>query len=132
MSSGEPVLFTIGDIALTQNTVILPHGTFPLHGTHWAVQDSTVVTEGIPAAAVVLAIIFVWFCLLGLLFLLMKEKRYSGFVTISVTGPGVYHSVQLPGGPQMAAWAADAAGRARALAASAQPPGLPGQPGQFG
>jgi hypothetical protein len=123
MPSGEPVLLTIGDMALTQNTLILPQGRFPLNGTVWTVQDSTLVSEGIPAAAIVLTIVFVWFCLLGLLFLLMKEKRYQGFVTITVTGPGVYHSCQFPGGPNAGAWAADVTARARALATSAHPLG---------
>jgi hypothetical protein len=119
MPGGEPVLLTIGDMALTQNTLILPQGQFPLRGTIWTVQDSSVVTEGIPTVAVVLAIIGFWFCLLGLLFLLMKEKKYAGFVTISVTGDGLYHTVQFPAGPATAAWAADMVARARGLSASA-------------
>ena len=36
--------------------------------------------EKIPAHAIVLAVIFFIFCLLGLLFLLMKEKTTTGFV----------------------------------------------------
>ena len=102
----QPVLLTIGDIALTHTHVIVPHGQYPLYGTTWTVQDSTYAHEGIPAVAIVLTIIFVWFCLLGLLFLLMKERRYSGFVSVSVTGPGLYHTVQFPPGPQSGAWAA--------------------------
>jgi hypothetical protein len=117
--SGEPILLAIGDVMLTQNTLILPHGQYPLSGTVWTVQDSTVLSEGIPPVAIVLAIIFVWFCLLGLLFLLMKEKKYNGFVTITVTGPGLAHTQQFPAGPTTAAWAADVVGRARALAATA-------------
>jgi hypothetical protein len=117
--SGEPILLAIGDIMLTENTVILPQGQYPLRGTVWTVQDSTVMTEGIPTVGIVLAIIFFWFCLLGLLFLLMKEKKYGGFVTITVTGPGVFHTQQFPAGPTTAAWAADVVGRARALAATA-------------
>ena len=82
---------------------------------------STQVTESIPPVAIILTIILVWFCLIGLLFLLMKEKRYSGFVTITVTGVGLYHSVQFPAGPQTGAWAADMTGRARSIAATAPP-----------
>jgi hypothetical protein len=121
MPGGEPVLLSIGDISVTQTHVIVPQGRYPLHGTTWTVQDSTQVTESIPPVAIILTIIFVWFCLIGLLFLLMKEKRYSGFVSITVTGMGLYHSVQFPSTQFTGAWAADIVGRARALTASAPP-----------
>lgn len=78
-------------------------------------------SEGIPAVAIVLTIVFVWFCLIGLLFLLMKEKRYSGFVSITVTGNGLYHTVQFPASQQTGAWAADMVGRARGITAAAPP-----------
>ncbi|WP_194293340.1 hypothetical protein [Actinomadura macrotermitis] len=117
----EPVLLQIGDTALTRTHVILPHGRFPLRGSMWNVQDSTQVTEGIPVVAIVLTIIFVWFCLFGLLFLLMKERRYTGFVTISVTGEGFHHTMQFPAGPQSGAWAASAVAQARSMAAMAPP-----------
>ncbi|WP_067460122.1 hypothetical protein [Actinomadura macra] len=117
----EPVLLQIGDMALTSTHVILPYGRYPLHGSTWTVQDSTQVTDGIPVVAIVLTIIFVWFCLLGLLFLLMKERRYLGFVAVSVTGPGFHHTAQFPPGPQSGSWAAHAVGQARAITASAPP-----------
>ncbi len=117
----DPALLSIGDITVTQTHVVVPHGRYPLNGTMWTVQDSTQVTEGIPPVAIILTIVFVWFCLVGLLFLLMKEKRYSGFVSITVTGIGLYHSVQFPATPTTGAWAADMVGRARAITASAPP-----------
>jgi hypothetical protein len=117
----DPVLLSIGDISVTQTHVYVPQGRFPLHGTTWTVQDSTQVSEGIPPVAIILTIVFVWFCLIGLLFLLMKQKRYTGFVTITVTGVGLYHSVQFPSAQHTGAWAADMVGRARAIAASAPP-----------
>ncbi|WP_207936993.1 hypothetical protein [Actinomadura sp. KC216] len=117
----EPVLLQIGDISLTSTHVILPYGRYPLHGATWTIQDSTQVTEGIPVVAIVLTIVFVWFCLLGLLFLLMKERRYLGFVTISVTGPGFHHTAQFPPGPQAGAWAANAVAHARSITAMAPP-----------
>ena len=117
----EPVLLQIGDMALTSTHVILPYGTYPLHGSAWTVQDSTQTTEGIPVVAIVLTIVFVWFCLLGLLFLLMKERRYLGFVAVSVTGPGFHHTAQFPPGPQAGAWAAHAVAQARAITAAAPP-----------
>ena len=120
-TGNDPVLLSIGDITVTQNHVYVPQGRYPLHGTTWTVQDSTQVTEGIPPVAIILTIVFVWFCLIGLLFLLMKEKRYTGFVSITVTGMGLYHSVQFPSAQHTGAWAADVVGRARAIAASAPP-----------
>jgi hypothetical protein len=115
----EPILLTIGDISVTQTHVILPHGTFPLRGTVWTLQDSTQVTEGIPAYAIVLAILFFVVCLLGLLFLLIKEKRYSGFITVTVTGDRLFHSVQFPPGPTAVSWLSQQVGQARAIAAAA-------------
>lgn len=116
----DPPVLTIGDIAITRTEVILPQGRFPLRGTTWTVQDSTHVESVIPAYAFVLMIIFIiFFCLLGLLFLLIQEKRYSGFVAVAVTGPGFYHSVQLPAGPNIATWANYQVNQARALAAMA-------------
>jgi hypothetical protein len=117
----DAILVQIGDIAVTSTHVIVPHGRFPLHGTTWSVQDSTQVTEGIPAIAIVLVIIFVWACLFGLLFLLMKEKRYTGFVAVSVAGPGFQHMTQLPAGAQTAAWATHMTAQARSMAAAAPP-----------
>ncbi|TDD87512.1 hypothetical protein E1293_07890 [Actinomadura darangshiensis] len=117
----EPVLLQIGDISLTNTHVILPYGRYPLHGSTWTVQDSTQVTEGIPVVAIVLTVIFVWFCLLGLLFLLMKERKYLGFVAVSVTGPGFHHSAQFPPGPQTSAWANHAVSQARGITATAPP-----------
>jgi hypothetical protein len=114
----QPVL-TIGDIAVTRTEVIVPHGRFPLRGTAWTVQDSTHEESVIPTYAIVLMILFLLFCLLGLLFLLIHEKRYSGFVSVAVTGPGLYHSVQLPAGPNTAAWATHQVNHARAMAAMA-------------
>jgi hypothetical protein len=115
----EPPLVAIGDITVTQNFVIVPHGRFPLRGTTWTVQDSTHTTETIPAYAIVLAIIFFFFCLLGLLFLLIKDTRHSGFVSVTVVGDGLYHSVQLPPGPNTSGWVAQQVNQARALAAVA-------------
>jgi hypothetical protein len=118
-ADADAVLLTIGDVAVTRTHVIVPQGRYPLQGTTWTVQDSTQVTESIPVYAIVLAIIFAFACLLGLLFLLIKEKRYQGFVTVSVTGQGFYHSVQFPPGPQTANFVAHQVNQARGLAAAA-------------
>ncbi len=92
----EPILVSAGDISCTQHRVITPNGSFPLAGTTWLVSNNSVTTESMPTYAVVLAVIFFIFCLLGLLFLLIKERRTTGYVQVTVQGPGVFHSTQLP------------------------------------
>ena len=53
-------------------------------------------TESIPSYAVVLAVVFFLVCLLGLLFLLIKERKTTGWMTVSVQGEGTYHATQIP------------------------------------
>jgi len=91
-----PILVTVGDMACTQFHVITPSGTYPLAGTTWIMTNNTTTTESIPAYAIVLAIIFFVFCLLGLLFLLIKDRRTQGFLSVSVQGPGLLHVTQIP------------------------------------
>lgn len=52
--------------------------------------------ESISTAGIVLTILFVWFCLLGLLFLLMKDRRLVGYIQVTVQGDGFYHSTMIP------------------------------------
>ena len=114
----EQPLVTIQDIVVTRNWVVVPTGPHKLRGTYWTVQDFTVVHESIPGYAIVLAILGFFF-LLGLLFLLIKERRYSGFVSVTVVGDGLFHTVSPPPGPASAHWAMNEVNRARALAATA-------------
>lgn len=65
-------------------------------GTQWMMSSNAQTTESIPTWAVVCAVIFFVFCLLGLLFLLVKERRTSGYVQVSVQGSGLYYATQLP------------------------------------
>lgn len=118
-NADAPVL-TIGDIMVTRTEVVAPHGRCPLRETTWSVQDSTHEESVIPVYAFVLMVIFIFFCLLGLLFLLIHERRYSGFVSVTVTGPGFHHGVQFPAGPHTAAWVTHQVNQARALAAGAR------------
>lgn len=118
---GEAVVLTIGDIAVTPNSVILPQGQFPLRGTTWTVQDSTQVNTSIATWAVAVAVIgFIFVCLFSLLFLLVKETKYTGFVSVAVSGPGVYHSVQMPPGPMSVAAVTAQVNQARSMAAVAR------------
>jgi len=92
----EPIRVQLGDIGVTDTRVHTPVGSYPLRGTTWTVSNQTFVTQGIPAWAIVLAIVFFIFCLLGLLFLLVKERRVNGAVQVSVAGPGFSHSTYIP------------------------------------
>jgi hypothetical protein len=92
----SPVLVTIGDIACTQTEVITPAGRQPINSVVWTFTDMSQTTQGIPAWAIVLAILFFVFCLLGLLFLLVKETRTTGWVQVTVQGTKFLHQVQLP------------------------------------
>lgn len=113
----EPMLFNIGDIAVSQNYITVPQGQFPIRGTSWTIQDNTQVTEGISTVGLILAIVgFFLVCILSLLFLLMKEKKVTGSVTVTVTGAGLFHTVQLPA--NSGAWANQMVAQARSLAAA--------------
>ena len=92
----EPVLVTIGDISVTQSRVYTPSGSRALSEVSWSLADMSVTSQSIPAWAVVCAIIFFLFCLLGLLFLLIKETTTQGSVQVSVHGPGFVHTTQIP------------------------------------
>lgn len=86
----------LGDIAVTDSRIHTPVGSYPLAGTTWMVTNQTYVTESIPAWAIVFAIIFFVFCLLGLLFLLVKERRLYGTLQVSVQGPRLSYSTYIP------------------------------------
>ncbi|HEY7222219.1 MAG TPA: hypothetical protein VH561_01175 [Micromonosporaceae bacterium] len=107
----------IGDITVTSDSVLVPQGRFPLTGTTWTIQDSTRVIKRSPRYAVTLAAIFA-VILVGLLFLLIKQRRYTGFVLVTVVGEGLYHSVRFPPGPESTAHVASLVNRARVLAAA--------------
>jgi hypothetical protein len=89
------VLVTVGDIACTQTTVITPNGSHPLAGTTWIVANNSSTKEKIPTYAIVLAVIFALACLLGLLFLLIKERIVEGYVQVSVQGPNLFYATQV-------------------------------------
>ncbi len=96
MATEPGVLVTVGDIACTADTALTPGGRVPLARTVWVVQNNTTTTESIPTWAIVLAVLFVFACLLGLLFLLVKERKTTGWMTVSVQGDGAYYATQIP------------------------------------
>lgn len=90
-----PVLVTVGDIGCTGTQVLTPSGQHPLAGTTWIVTNQTAVDQRIPSYAIVLAVLLMVFCLLGLLFLAVKEEKIQGFVQVSVQGAGFYYATQV-------------------------------------
>jgi hypothetical protein len=93
----EAPIATIGDIAISQSTVITPAGRFPIRGTVWTVTDMSRTERSTPTWAIILAIlIFWWTCLLGLLFLLVKEQKTTGHIQVTVQGHGHYHAATIP------------------------------------
>ncbi|MGW4508035.1 hypothetical protein ACWENO_25700 [Streptomyces sp. NPDC004436] len=86
----------LGDITVAGDQIITPSGTMPLRGAIWNASDFSRTEEKMPAHAIVLAIVFFLFCLLGLLFLLMKEKTTTGYIQVTVTSGGRHHSTMIP------------------------------------
>ncbi|MBT2507234.1 hypothetical protein J7I98_15305 [Streptomyces sp. ISL-98] len=93
---GGAPLMSIGDITVMNDGIVTPSGTMPLKGAVWTATDMSRTEEKIPTVAIVLAIIFALFCLIGLLFLLMKEKQTTGFIQVTVTSGGRHHSTMVP------------------------------------
>ncbi|MEU2391098.1 hypothetical protein [Streptomyces sp. NPDC007369] len=87
---------TLGDITIAGDQIITPSGTMPLKGAMWNATDFSRTETKIPSHAIVLAIVFFIFCLLGLLFLLMKEKTTTGYIQVTVTSGGRHHSTMIP------------------------------------
>jgi hypothetical protein len=116
----DPIVLTIGDIGITRQLVVTPNGTAPLKGSQWIARDATRQEERIPGYAIVLAIIFALACLIGLLFLLIKEKRTVGYVEVTVTSGTLMYMTQLPaGGPAVVAQIRQQVAQAQSMAAAA-------------
>ena len=96
----DPIVLTIGDNGVTRNWVVTPNGTARLGGSQWNARDMTRTESKIPTWAIVLAVIFALVCLLGLLFLLAKEKYTTGYVEVSVQAGNLIHATQIPGASQ--------------------------------
>ncbi|WP_084654239.1 hypothetical protein [Nocardia altamirensis] len=92
----ESVLVTVGDIGCTATRVLTPSGAHPLAGTTWILTNQTTVSQRIPSYAIVLAVLLMLACLLGLLFLAVREEVIQGFVQVSVQGPDFYYATQVP------------------------------------
>jgi hypothetical protein len=116
----EPLLATIGDISISQHWVQTPSGPHPIRGSVWTMTDMSRTEDTVSTAGIVLAVVFVWFCLLGLLFLLMKDRRTVGYVQITVQGSGFHHSTMVGvTSPQTVVYVHQMVNYARTLAAAA-------------
>ncbi|MEU9999416.1 hypothetical protein [Streptomyces sp. NPDC050848] len=112
---GAPLL-SLGDITVLGDQIITPAGPMPLKGAVWNVMDMSRTEEKMPTVAIVLAVIFFIFCLLGLLFLLMKEKQTTGFIQVTVTSGGRHHATMIPArGPETIHWVMGQLNYARSL-----------------
>jgi ABC-type multidrug transport system permease subunit len=112
----ESTLVTVGDVVVTQSWVVTPSGTRPRREVSWTVTPMYQTTTDIPTWAIICAVIFFVFCLLGLLFLLAKEEKTTGHMQVTVQAPGFSHTTYVPVTSPMQA--NDVAGRvnyARAL-----------------
>jgi hypothetical protein len=68
-----------------------------------------------------MAVIFAVLCLVGLLFLLVKETTTTGYVEVSVRSGDLYHRTQLPVlGPESVPQVRQLVGQAQTLAARAR------------
>jgi len=92
----EPVLVSVGDITCTASEIVTPVGTYPLAGTRWTVNDLSRTGRSTPTWAIVLAILLFFVCLLGLLFLLVREERTSGVVNVTVQRNGLLYTTTIP------------------------------------
>lgn len=96
LATTDPVLFTLGDIAVSRSWVITPNGTAPMRGSTWIGQDLSRTVNKTPTWAIVLAIVGFLACLLGLLFLMVKEDKTTGYFEVTVQSGAVRHVTQLP------------------------------------
>lgn len=92
----DQVLFNIGDIGVSRYWVVTPNGSAPLSGSSWIVNDLTRTETKIPTWAIVFAILTFVLCLLGLLFLLVKETVTTGYVEVQVRSGNLFHLTQIP------------------------------------
>ena len=83
-----PFLVSLSNIHATQHHVVTPGGTWPIAEVNVSTADQTQVTTHTPAWAIVMVVLFIWFFLLSLLFLLARESRIAGYITVTVWGPG--------------------------------------------
>lgn len=88
-------MLTIGDIGLTPASIVTPVGVGPLTGSQWIITDRSFYVRQLPVRAIVVAILFIWLCLLSLLFLLVRQPRLTGWVDVTVASGNVAHTTSI-------------------------------------
>lgn len=78
-------LAAVGNIQVTEQWLYTPAGPWPLKDVNVSAIDQTRQEQKIPAWAIVMTILTVWFFLLGFLFLLAKTSVVSGHVAVTIT-----------------------------------------------
>ncbi|UOQ88041.1 hypothetical protein MUN74_12135 [Agromyces endophyticus] len=91
-----PYLVSIGNMHATQQWLVTPGGNWPLAEVNVSTNDQTQVTTHTPAWAIVMVVLFIWFFLLSLLFLLARESRVQGFISITVQANGQAYVENVP------------------------------------
>ncbi|SEE89974.1 hypothetical protein SAMN04489740_3003 [Arthrobacter alpinus] len=91
-----PILLSIGHIQVTDQYVMTPSGTWPLAEVNVTTIDQTRITTYTPGWAIAMVVIFIWFFLLSLLFLLAKESRMGGFVSVHIQSGNYTYTEQMP------------------------------------
>lgn len=84
----SPFLVSVGNIHATREWVVTPAGSWDAASVSVTTQNQTATTTHTPAWAIVMVIVFIWFFLLSLLFLLARETRITGYINVTVWGPG--------------------------------------------
>lgn len=87
----------IGDIEVSRHWIRTPMGVVPSGEVMWAVEDGSDLTRVIPAWAWVACLLTLVFCLIGLLFLFVKEDRRRHYAQVTLRAPGFVHSTRLYG-----------------------------------
>jgi hypothetical protein len=90
------VIAQVGDIGVTSDTILTPNGDAPLGGSTWMVMDYTRTDVRLPTWAIVVAILTFVLCLVGLLFLLVKERTVTGHIEVRVQSGSLVHLTQIP------------------------------------
>lgn len=91
-----PYLVSIGNMHATQHHLVTPGGTWPLADVNVTTNDQTHITTHTPTWAIVMVVIFIWFFLLSLLFLLARESRVQGFISVTVYAGGQAYVENVP------------------------------------
>ncbi|MGO2111755.1 MAG: hypothetical protein ACTH31_09085 [Pseudoclavibacter sp.] len=79
----------LADISIARDFIRSPQGVIPAQGAQLFVHNRTQMTSSIPVWAIVLAIVgFFILTFFSLLFLLVKEQKFTGGYEVVATGPG--------------------------------------------